>query len=310
MNDDFTIIRSMSGQSNSLVIPKIYLQLTGDLNSALILSQCIFWSDKGGRKDGYIYKTKAEWENETSLTRHEFDSAKNRLVESGFVDFQVKRANGHGTLHFKVDTDKLMQALRTVEYSSNHSEEEIDNKIHQPESGELADIQSVQCPKTGELRKPKTGELRKPESGELRKPDSGDLLTVNNTINNTVNKEIDEIFNSGNPVLFAREHPMIQLWQSITGNGMIPGKQHWESIITFMYYFVDKLGGKDKAKEYLYPYWIRWKNGRRKANGQPFDKFGINWLTEWAVQGQDPNTIPNGTDSRDGGYEGIHFDNL
>lgn len=304
MNDDFAIIRSMSGQSNSLVIPKIYLQLTGDLNSALILSQCVFWSDKGGRKDGFIYKTKAEWETETSLTRHEFDTAKKRLQETGLVEFQVKRANGHGTLHFKVNTDMLMQSLRTVEYTKNHSEAEIDEELkkHQPDSGELAGIQNVQCPKSGELRKP--------ESGDLRKPESDFLLTVNNSVNDTVKIEIDEIFNSGNPVLFATENPMIQLWQSITSNGRIPGKQNWESIITFMHYFVDKLGGQDKAKEYLRPYWIRWKNGRRKTNGQPFDQFGLNWLTEWAVQGQDPNTIPNGTDSRDGGYEGIHFDNL
>ena len=283
MNDDFTIIRSMSGQSNSLVIPKIYLTLTGDLNSALVLSQCVFWSDKGGRPDGFIYKTKAEWENETSLTRHEFDTAKQRLEESGFVEFQVKRANGHGTLHFRVNTDNLMTALRTIVFASEHTEDEIDAELSP----------------------------RKPETGELRKPETGELLTVNNSVKYAVKQTAAEFFASfPNPALAAINHPMIQLWQNITGNGRLPGKQNWEPVIDCMQYIVDTQGGEDKAKEYLRPYWLRWKNGRRKTNGQPFDKFGINWLTEWAIEGQDPNTIPNGTDSRDGGLGNIHFDNL
>jgi hypothetical protein len=301
MKNDFAVVRALSGQSNILVIPKIYLALTNDLKAALVLSQCIFWSDKGGRPDGYIYKTHQEWETETSLTRREFDTARKLLQDLGLVEFEVKRANGHGTLHFRVVVDKLMMELRNIELLSNGSEKDLSSLA---ESANLGDIQDVQCDKSANLSLA--------ESANLSLAESANLLTVNNTFKTAVNNTtIDEFFASfETPVLAAINHPMIQLWQGITGNGSVPGSKTWTPIIECMEYFVKIKGGEAGAREYLRPYWLRWKNGKRKSDGRPFDKFGLNWLTEWAMQGDDPNSIPNGTKNRDGGLDAIHFDNL
>lgn len=115
-------IKQTSGQSNVLTIPRIFIKLTGSLQSALFLSQCIYWSDRGGRKDGSFYKSYKEWEDETSLTRREIDNARDDC--KAFITTELHRANGAPTLHYRVNFDALVDAIARFVMNERKQEQE------------------------------------------------------------------------------------------------------------------------------------------------------------------------------------------
>jgi hypothetical protein len=106
------LIRRLTGQANVLTIPRLLIDLTGSIESALFLNQCIYWSDRTTRKDGYFYKTYAEWQAETGLSRRDLDSARKRCA--AWIDTKRTNANGAPTVHYYVDFDALIRDLLPI----------------------------------------------------------------------------------------------------------------------------------------------------------------------------------------------------
>jgi len=77
------------------------VEILGDIQTAIYFQQLYYWRDKGGRKDGYVYKSKKEIEKETTLSRFHQDKARKKLVELGWISVKKFKANGAPTLHFK-----------------------------------------------------------------------------------------------------------------------------------------------------------------------------------------------------------------
>lgn len=102
------LIKSFSGQANVLTIPRVYIDLTGDLEAALVLSQCVYWSDKSSNRHGF-YKTAAEWYSELHLTRKKLDRCLKQI--SRWVKVSVHKANGAPTRHFKVNVQALAESI-------------------------------------------------------------------------------------------------------------------------------------------------------------------------------------------------------
>jgi hypothetical protein len=80
--------------------PELAIEL-GDISSAIYYQQIYYWSDKGGREDGFIYKTKNEIQEETTLTREQQDRIRKKLVETGWLEVKTINAKGHPTIHYK-----------------------------------------------------------------------------------------------------------------------------------------------------------------------------------------------------------------
>lgn len=126
------IVKKFSGQSNILTIPKLFLDLTGDHETALFLSQCIYWFDKMGRP---FYKTYPEWKEELGMARRAVDKAREKL--DGIVITEIHKANGVPTLHYSIDYAALEKKLDEF-VSGEHSDdlmktEDIDlSKIPSP----------------------------------------------------------------------------------------------------------------------------------------------------------------------------------
>jgi len=116
----FELISKMTGEKNILAIPKIFLKATGSLQTGVFLSQLIYWSDKGNRDDGYIYKTHAEWEKEIFLSKYEINKARAELERLGLLETKVKKANGNPTVHYKLLQKPLIDWL--VKFLKNESE--------------------------------------------------------------------------------------------------------------------------------------------------------------------------------------------
>jgi hypothetical protein len=98
----------------------ILARLFGGINEAIYWQQLHYWSDKGGRPDGFIYKTKEEIEEETTLTRDQQDRVRKKLEEAGYIETKLIKANGHPTVHYKVNfplVENQLMEKRVSHYS-------------------------------------------------------------------------------------------------------------------------------------------------------------------------------------------------
>ena len=111
MSDFYNLMRSMSGQENSLVIPRVYIEFTGSLQAALLLNQLVYWHDKGTRGDGWIYKSYDQWTEETTLSKYHVRQAAKQFQEKGFLETKVMKVQGDPVLHYKLDPEKLEQVF-------------------------------------------------------------------------------------------------------------------------------------------------------------------------------------------------------
>jgi hypothetical protein len=76
-----------------------------------MLSQALYWTKRSTHKDQWFYKTQREWEEETGMGRHEQDTARKKLRDTGFWKEEL-----HGvpaTLWFRVDIAKLNAVLQS-----------------------------------------------------------------------------------------------------------------------------------------------------------------------------------------------------
>ncbi|MFC0525807.1 conserved phage C-terminal domain-containing protein [Pontibacillus salicampi] len=107
------VLNRMSGQYNTFTVPKIYVEYTGDLTTAILLNQVVFLSDKSKRSDGFFYKSYQEWEEEICLSERQVRYSVKKLKNMGFLETSIKKANGAPTVHYKLDYDKLLDSILT-----------------------------------------------------------------------------------------------------------------------------------------------------------------------------------------------------
>ena len=112
MRDEvLSLIKEISGQQSMLVLPRLLIDITLHINSALLLSQLIYWSDRTGERNGWIYKSHKDWQAELGLNRYFLDKARDRLIQLGLIEVKIKKANGSPTMHFRVKADALGKTL-------------------------------------------------------------------------------------------------------------------------------------------------------------------------------------------------------
>ena len=88
------------------------MDVTGSVTAAIMLSQAMYWSDKTEKDDGWFYKTMAEWQSETKLTRHEQEGARKKLIATGFWHEELRDVPAK--LYFMVDEAALGKAIKAL----------------------------------------------------------------------------------------------------------------------------------------------------------------------------------------------------
>ncbi|WP_433912315.1 conserved phage C-terminal domain-containing protein [Staphylococcus sp. LKG3-3] len=122
------ILTTFSGNKRNIVIPKIYLEITGDYPTAALLNQLIFWSDKSKRKDGYFYKKYDEWHDELLLSDYQIRRITKKLEELNFVTTALKKANGTPTKHYKINMNEVQKAIVNKLNNGNLNNLTMDSK--------------------------------------------------------------------------------------------------------------------------------------------------------------------------------------
>lgn len=112
----YNLIRQFTGQANTLTIPRPFISMTGSLESALLLSQIIYWSDRATMKDGWFCKSYPDWEAELTLSQYQVSKAIKTLKEFG-VETKLKKFNDIPTLHYRINTPVFLD--RVMKFFNN-----------------------------------------------------------------------------------------------------------------------------------------------------------------------------------------------
>lgn len=86
-----------------------FVKLGIGITGALMLSQAIYWSRRTNAS-GYFYKTQAEWEDETGMTRRELDTARKKLRELSILE--EKKQGVPCRIFYKINEPNLIAQLR------------------------------------------------------------------------------------------------------------------------------------------------------------------------------------------------------
>lgn len=82
-----------------------FVKLTGSINAALMLSQAMYWRKRTKDENGWFYKSREEWEQETGMTRREQENARSKLLASGLWEEWRDRINHR--IYFRVKMETL-----------------------------------------------------------------------------------------------------------------------------------------------------------------------------------------------------------
>lgn len=88
---------------------RVFVSISGSVTGAVFLSQALYWSKRTTSSDGFFYKTQAEWEEETGLSRREQETVRKRLKAIGILSEALRGTPAK--LYYKVEIDVLESAL-------------------------------------------------------------------------------------------------------------------------------------------------------------------------------------------------------
>lgn len=92
-----------------IAFQRCFVRLTDSMSAALMLSQALYWSERTSDPDGWFYKSREEWTEETGLSRRKQESARRALRESGC--WQEKLCGVPARLFYRIDEDVLAKQL-------------------------------------------------------------------------------------------------------------------------------------------------------------------------------------------------------
>lgn len=133
--DLFQQIRGARKKMYYVLVPQEFIRYTGSLDAAMFLSQLLHWTGRARRKDGFVFKTFADWEAEIGLSEHRVKQAVKLLVSLGVMDMPIKKMaasknkNASPTYHYRIRLQELWDSFQRY--------------LDQPELFELERIEAV-----------------------------------------------------------------------------------------------------------------------------------------------------------------------
>jgi hypothetical protein len=90
----------------------IFAKIGGSATAGIFLSQAYYWSSRTSDPARWFYKTQKEWEQETTLTRYEQESARRQLREKGVL--QEKLEGVPAKLYYRLNVGELRSKMEVV----------------------------------------------------------------------------------------------------------------------------------------------------------------------------------------------------
>ncbi len=113
-DDMIKLIKSISGQANILTIPRVYIGFTKSHRAALFLSQCVYWSDRSCKQDGWFYKSFREWRDELGLNQHAVEYCVKVCLEGGWLETKIARVGIRDTSFYRPNLEKIAESIQST----------------------------------------------------------------------------------------------------------------------------------------------------------------------------------------------------
>ena len=110
------------------VLAKVF----GDIATAIYVQQLYYWSDKGEREDGYIYKTIKEIEEETTLTYKQQKRIRERLAKMGVLEIKKEPVKVSPVYLYKLNVEKLQELISAFESKNDEKPHEQKKELKLP----------------------------------------------------------------------------------------------------------------------------------------------------------------------------------
>jgi hypothetical protein len=114
MTDQYKLMRHLLSDRIVAFHPSLALAL-GGVNEALIFQQIAYWTGKGADPE-WVYKTRAEFYEETTLTRTQQENARKNLRRLGVIE--EERRGLPARIYFRINWDVLFRLL-SVQSAAN-----------------------------------------------------------------------------------------------------------------------------------------------------------------------------------------------
>ena len=108
------LIRQHLGRVNLIPVPVLFLGLTGDTDSTLLLTQLLYWTERARDDDGWVFKARHDWCAELHLNRYKLDTARRRLRDLGLIEEDHHLVGSRRILHLRVRRTQLHATLRAL----------------------------------------------------------------------------------------------------------------------------------------------------------------------------------------------------
>lgn len=86
-----------------------FRRISGSTVAALFLSQAWYWTKRTSDADGWFFKTIADWQEETGMTRYEQRTARKHLLEKELIEEELRGMPA--TLYYRVNKAKVYDLL-------------------------------------------------------------------------------------------------------------------------------------------------------------------------------------------------------
>ena len=100
---------------------RCFVTLTGSVTAALLLSQAFYWQRRCKNPDGWWYKTRDDWFEETGMARQEQEGARRKLRKLRLL--QEERRGVPAQLWYRLDETRLLEALEALKNGNGKAED-------------------------------------------------------------------------------------------------------------------------------------------------------------------------------------------
>ena len=109
MNQLIESLIALSGQKNTVVIRKPFVQFTGSLEAGLLLGQLLYWTPRASVPGQWIAKTDADFSDELCLSSYMVRKARKALKGRKILQTTIRKFAGSPTVHYRLNLGELQE---------------------------------------------------------------------------------------------------------------------------------------------------------------------------------------------------------
>lgn len=97
---------NLSGQKNVITVYRAFVDFTGTLEAAMMLSQLLYWTPKS-KNNGWIAKSDKDFQEELCLSRRAIRGSRIILLNLLVITTKKAQFNGAPTMHYRINLENL-----------------------------------------------------------------------------------------------------------------------------------------------------------------------------------------------------------